>query len=415
MTQQLLVAPGRPGAYQKIGDALAAAEAEAVVTVAAGTYYEALFVTDKTVSVVAEQGPGTVVVDVSSSEYAAIACTRARVLLRDLTLLAGKGPAVYANEQSRVTVENCRLTAAGEVVVSLVGGTAYAITRSEVTGAAGTGLLADAAEGTVDACRFDGAPGNGIFVRTAGSLLLRDSAVTNVGAAVTHIGGAGTGVGGGGIVVTGSAEVTVERGHLTAGVVLGGTSRARLTNVTVPAVTVAPGAKAVLDNCADEHNKQVRARKPGTQDSAKRPPALYAAIALLAPAVFLWFAAAVGCVRVIMRSEGDAVFLIWIIFVFLGLICVLLAFMCLVAMLLAWTGEPAHQWHLAAGVTAGLCLITVVNLLVRGTIDYNPTQIGPIVVGVLAVISLVLVNTKPVVRWLAAAKARQAQRPAATS
>ncbi|WP_306205991.1 right-handed parallel beta-helix repeat-containing protein [Actinoplanes sp. RD1] len=337
MTQQLLVAPGREGAHQRIGDALSAVGDEgAVVVLAAGTYYEALFVTDKSVTLVAEQGPGSVVIDVSSSAYNAVTCKDSQVTVRDVTLKASTGAAVSA-EGGRLTVENCTLFGAGEAVVAVTG-TAYAISRATIAGSVRT----DSADGQVD------------FGQIAGAVLLN------------------------------------------------GTSRATLSNVTLQSITYEPGAKAIVDNCADAENNRVRPRKAGAapDDGTKRPPALYAAVVLLVPAVILWGAATVGCIRILVHADGDGVVFTYVIFTLFALITAAFTLMHVVSALLVYFGTRENGFPQAAGITAGLCLVAIVSLLIQGKIEWNSTMVGPLVAGAAAAAAIAAYNTKPVARYL---------------
>ncbi|WP_305789934.1 hypothetical protein [Symbioplanes lichenis] len=319
MTQQLLVAPGRDGAHQKIGDALAAMGDEGgVVVLAAGTYYEALFLTDKVVTLLAEQGPGTVTIDVSSSAYDAVSCKDSQVTLRGLRV---RGAAVVA-EGGRLTVESCVLVAAVKVGAR----TTYAISHSSIDGT----LHADSAVGRVD------------FGQIAGGVELR------------------------------------------------GTSRAELTNVTLSGVTYEPGAKAIVDNCADAANNRVRPRRAGEASAGSNR---IAAVVLLIPAVVLWGAATVGCVRVLVGADGEGVVFTYVLFTLFGLITLAFTAMHVVSMLAVLAGVRESGFPQAAGITAGLCLVAVVALLIQGKIEWNATMIGPLVAGASAAGAIAVYKT----------------------
>ena len=87
MTRQvLLVSRDRPGAYQSIGEALRAASDGALITVAGGTYEEALVIT-RLVTVTAESGAGEVLVRTRSGS--AVVVDAEAVQLSGLTISGG--------------------------------------------------------------------------------------------------------------------------------------------------------------------------------------------------------------------------------------------------------------------------------------------------------------------------------------
>ena len=176
MSRTLLVAPGQPGAYPSIGEALAAVTEDAVVSIGPGTYYEALFITDRTVTLVAAQGPGTVTVDVSSSTYATLTCSGGRVELRDLTLKAGDAPVVVA-EGTRLTMSGCTLSAGFGAAISIRGREEFELTRCKVAGAR-YGLVVEEADGLVDGCEFADLSEDGIIVRIGAAPTIRATTVT---------------------------------------------------------------------------------------------------------------------------------------------------------------------------------------------------------------------------------------------
>ncbi|WP_306205986.1 right-handed parallel beta-helix repeat-containing protein [Actinoplanes sp. RD1] len=176
MPRTLLVAPGQPGAYPSIGEALAAVAEDAVVSLAPGTYYEALFITDREVTIVAAQGAGTVTIDVSSSAYATVTCTGGKVELRDLTLRAGDAAVVTA-DNTRLSMSGCTLTAGYGPAVSIRGRAEFDLSRCKVTGAR-YGLVVEEADGTVDGCEFADLSEDGIIVRIGAAPTIRTTTIT---------------------------------------------------------------------------------------------------------------------------------------------------------------------------------------------------------------------------------------------
>lgn len=180
MTRTLLVSPNQPGAYPSIGDALAAATDDAVVSVSPGTYYEALFINDRAITLVAAQGPGTVIIDASAATYPTVSCNRGRLELRDLTLKAGDAPTVIAGERATLTMTGCELSAGFGAAISVSNRSEFTLTRCKVTGAR-YGLVVEDADGTVEGCEFADLSEDGIIVRIGAAPTIRTTTVTRCG------------------------------------------------------------------------------------------------------------------------------------------------------------------------------------------------------------------------------------------
>jgi parallel beta-helix repeat protein len=177
MARTLAVAPNQRGAYPTIGDALAAAPDEAVITVAPGEYFEALFVTGKTVTLHAVEGPGTVVID-SGSEQAAVACRGGSVGLHDLTMRSG-GPAVTVQD-GLLRMEQCEARAGFGAGVTATQGSKLQIRRSKFLGGQ-YGLVIEDAGGSIEDCEILDVAEDGIIIRVGADPEIRSSTVRGCG------------------------------------------------------------------------------------------------------------------------------------------------------------------------------------------------------------------------------------------
>ncbi|MDG4762762.1 AAA family ATPase [Solwaraspora sp. WMMD406] len=179
MTRTLSVSPQQPGAYPSIGDALATAPDDAVVSVAPGTYYEALFVNDRRVTIVAAQGQGTVTVDASGGAYPTVSCTGGRVELRDLVLRSADAPTVSV-DRGRLTMTGCEVSAGFGAAINVGGRSEFTLDRCRVT-AGRYGLVVEDADGTVDGCEFTDLAEDGMIVRIGAAPTIRSTTITRCG------------------------------------------------------------------------------------------------------------------------------------------------------------------------------------------------------------------------------------------
>ncbi|WFE25945.1 AAA family ATPase [Solwaraspora sp. WMMD791] len=246
MTRTLTVCPDRPGAYPSIGDALAAATDDTVVSVAPGTYYEALFVNDRRIAVVAAQGPGSVTVDASSGTYPTVSANGGAVELRDLVLRAGDAPAV-AVDRAELTMSGCRLHAGFGAGVTIGGRSRFALTRCTVSGAR-YGLVVEDADGTVDGCEFTDLAEDGVIVRIGAAPTIRASTISGCGNRGVYVYQHGrptletceiSGTGGAGVAVAHQSAPTLRR--------------CRIRDTGGPAVSFGRGCGGSVEECSTEN------------------------------------------------------------------------------------------------------------------------------------------------------------------
>ncbi|MFY1573456.1 right-handed parallel beta-helix repeat-containing protein [Verrucosispora sp. WMMD703] len=249
MTRTLLVSPDQPGAYPSIGEALAVASDDTVVSVSPGTYHEALFINDRGISVVAAQGPGTVTIDASSGTYPTVSCNSGRLELRDLVLKAGDAPVVVA-DRARLTMTGCELSAGFGAAIQVAGRSEFTLTRCRVTGGR-YGLVVEDSDGNVEGCEFTDLSEDGIIVRIGAAPTIRTSTVTRCGNRGIYIYQYGRPtIETCDISQTGQAGVAVV--HQSAPVL----RRCRIRDTRGPAVSFARGCRGSVEECTTENTGQ---------------------------------------------------------------------------------------------------------------------------------------------------------------
>ncbi|MDG4773770.1 right-handed parallel beta-helix repeat-containing protein [Solwaraspora sp. WMMD792] len=246
MTRTLSVSPDQPGAYQSIGDALAAASDGSVVAVAPGTYYEALFVNERQITVVAAQGAGSVTVDASAGNYPTVSANGGALELRDLVLLAGDAPAV-AVDRARLTMAGCQLRAGFGAGVVIGNRSSFTLTRCTVTGAR-HGLVVEDSDGDVDGCEFTDLAEDGVIVRIGAAPTIRASSITGCGNRGVYVYQHGRPVletceisrtGGAGVAVAHQSAPTLRR--------------CRIRDTRGPAVSFGRGCAGRVEECSTEN------------------------------------------------------------------------------------------------------------------------------------------------------------------
>ncbi|MFV2103755.1 right-handed parallel beta-helix repeat-containing protein [Micromonospora sp. LOL_024] len=249
MTRTLLVSPDQPGAYPSIGEALSVAGEDTVVSVSPGTYHEALFVNDRSVTVVAAQGAGTVTIDASAGTYPTVSCNAGHLVLRDLGLRAGDAPVVVA-DRAKLTMTGCELSAGFGAAIQVAGRSEFTLARCRVTGGR-YGLVVEDSDGSVEGCEFTDLSEDGIIVRIGAAPTIRTSTVARCGNR--------------GIYIYQYGKPTIEAcdisqtGH--AGVVVVHQSapvlrRCRIRDTRGPAVSFARGCHGTVEECITENTAQ---------------------------------------------------------------------------------------------------------------------------------------------------------------
>ncbi|MGW1029000.1 right-handed parallel beta-helix repeat-containing protein [Streptomyces sp. NPDC002577] len=268
MTRQvLLVSRDRPGAYQSIGEALRAASDGAVITVAGGTYEEALAIT-RMVTIAAASGASEVLIRVGSGS--AVVVDAEAVQLSGLTISGGDDDtAAVEIRRGEAALDNCRITGAGwtailawhqgtlvardcrideaqgaGIVVTSPGANAVEKTVVKATRSSAV-VVAESGQLAVRESVIDQAEGNGICVNGHGRAQIKDTAITGSGkpALVVEQNGAAAVSG---LTVTGSASVDAyltSKGQITL-------TGCRFSGAGADSVHIADGSSPLLKDCA---------------------------------------------------------------------------------------------------------------------------------------------------------------------
>ncbi|MEU1586891.1 right-handed parallel beta-helix repeat-containing protein [Micromonospora sp. NPDC005710] len=179
-SKRILVSRTAAGSCRSIREALQRAEHGALIMVTPGHYPENL-VLDKVVTVIAEEGPGTVKISAASGPAVVLTAESAALSALTIEALDADSPAV-AFEAGQLAVSECELTAGAWATVFVLGRAALTMRGSRVTNQAGAGVVVTAATGSVlDDCRLVQLGTSGVVVGESGVLRMRASTVQDVG------------------------------------------------------------------------------------------------------------------------------------------------------------------------------------------------------------------------------------------
>ncbi|SDT15230.1 Right handed beta helix region [Streptomyces sp. TLI_053] len=280
-TRTHAVGPRGRGAHRLVADALRAAQPGDTVVVAPGRYQESLELARRVV-LVAEQGPGTVVLAAPPGGAPALRVLGPDCLLRGLdlegadpgdpavTVTAGAGlvldrctvtggrievrgpegaePGDFREGEegtSAVLLRDCRLTGARHAALRLSGGARVRIESTTVADVDGVGaVLAGTARLDVTGLRLESTTGSGVRLRGRSRLRMTESRLTSPGRA--------------GLLLEDTAHALVTNTRIetpgTAGLHLGGDSHADLTDTRVlrpaaSALVLQDAARLTADGC----------------------------------------------------------------------------------------------------------------------------------------------------------------------
>jgi hypothetical protein len=130
-----------------------------------------------------------------------------------------------------------------------------------------------------------------------------------------------------------------------------------------------------------------------------RPPAIVAAVLLMIPVGAIWVVCAVAWGVAMARMDGAAIFG-WALGVPVCALCLLVAYMSFVAIRDAWRGTH-DRLSIPAGFTFTLFALVVIRLVIGRRLEFEPTMVTPIVLGVMAGIAMALSRTPPALEWFA--------------
>jgi hypothetical protein len=115
------------------------------------------------------------------------------------------------------------------------------------------------------------------------------------------------------------------------------------------------------------------------------------------PVCAVWLFCAMAFSVAMARTEGDAFWKYALAIPISGL-CLFVAYMCAVSIRNAWRGT-INRLQVPAGFTFFLFALVLVRLVTERKLEFDPTMITPIVLGVMAAVALRLSNTDAAREW----------------
>src|SRR5690348_11690200 len=181
MTRQvLLVSRDRPGAHHSIGDALRAAGDGSLITVAAGTYEEALVIT-RMVTIAPAGGAGTV--HISTGKGSAVVIDAEAVQLSGLTISGGDDEAAAVEiRRGGAAVDACRIGGAGWTAILSWHQGRLVARDCRIEDAQGAGIVVTSpGANTVEKTVVTATGSSAVVVAETGRLTVRDSVLDQPG------------------------------------------------------------------------------------------------------------------------------------------------------------------------------------------------------------------------------------------
>ncbi|KAA9161325.1 AAA family ATPase [Amycolatopsis acidicola] len=175
--RKLLVA-NRPGAYPTVGDALAEAPYDAVITIADGSYPELLILEGLRVTLTAEPG-AKVVLDGGDAAHPVLQARGGFLALQGIEVRAGTSAAITSDD-AELTLRRCVITGGRGPAVSIRGTSPFDVTGCSIAGVE-QGLLVEGAPGRLEGTVVENATGDGIVVGVGATPVIRDCTVTGCG------------------------------------------------------------------------------------------------------------------------------------------------------------------------------------------------------------------------------------------
>ncbi|MFE5300720.1 right-handed parallel beta-helix repeat-containing protein [Streptomyces sp. NPDC056632] len=272
MTRHVLhVSPSNPRHHRTIAEALAAARTDTIINVWPGQYAENVVVTSA-VTITAERGRGSVVVEPARGSAVVMAAERATLsgmILRS----SDKESAAVDVPTGRLHLDDCEIRAGSWAAVLTRNASGMSLRGCRVENPAGSGVVAlGSAQGVVEQTSFDNIGASAVYLGEEAVLQLLDSTLA--------------GAKGNGVVATDRARGNVERCDITGtsqpAVVIQKESTARLADSVVHdtadvGVYITSSGQAVIDDCriadtgghgiqvagsADPHVRHTRITRP---------------------------------------------------------------------------------------------------------------------------------------------------------
>jgi parallel beta-helix repeat protein len=177
MARTLLVAPEQRGALPTIRDALEAADAGTVISIAAGEYAEPLTIRQHVV--LSAREPGTVTITSPFPDEPAVFAVGGHVELVGLALRATDCPAVRVRA-GRAKVIDCTVVAGYGAAVEITGGATVELRNTKISGAQ-YGVIVDDSDGVLDRCEIRDITDDGVILRLGTRATIRHSTVSGCG------------------------------------------------------------------------------------------------------------------------------------------------------------------------------------------------------------------------------------------
>ncbi|MFC3452992.1 right-handed parallel beta-helix repeat-containing protein [Amycolatopsis speibonae] len=263
---RVLLVARRPGAYPTIGDALAEASDNAVITIEGGEYAETAELTGLRVTLAAADG-ATVVVDGRGADRPVFRTTGGTLVLEGIEILAGDASAIHADD-TELTVRRCTVSGGRGPAIAIRGLTAFTVTGSVIS-AAEQGILVDGSPGRIENTTVEDVTGDGITLGQGADPVVTGCTVTGCGlrgvyvyqyarpsienCVISRTGHEGIAVAHHGVPVIERCTVTDTRGP---GIAFasgcgGEISACRVTNTAEPGIAIAEGATPKVSEAAD--------------------------------------------------------------------------------------------------------------------------------------------------------------------
>ena len=245
MARTLVVSTQQPGAFPTIRDALEVAPDEAVISIAPGTYPEALRIDGRRLTLMASGDPASVIVDAHGLRAPALTIRGGDVTVQGLSLRADDAAAVTI-VRGRAQIRQCTATATYGAGISVADGATVQATDVVVSDSQ-FGLLIEDSGGVVERCEIRDVTEDGIIVRLGADPTIRDTTITNSAYRGIYIYQAGrptidrceiTGSGDAGISIAHQSAPTIRNTHI--------------HDVRGVGISVGRGCRGLIEGCTVE-------------------------------------------------------------------------------------------------------------------------------------------------------------------
>lgn len=283
MTRTFQVAPGRPGAYPVIREAVLDATRGSTIQIGAGTYEEALDLSSTgEVSLIADPD-AEVIIDGKGSYEPTIRVRGARVLLQGLTLRSSETTVVDVAE-TELTLLRCRIEGGFGAGVRVSDRSRLTMTDSTINGAQ-QGLVIEDSAGSVEGATISQSADDAVVIRLGADPVLRNCTISGAGNRGMYVYQSGKPtVEGCDVSATGQDGIAVTQGsspiltrcyvHDTRGVGIsfaadttGEVSACKIEDTATPGLSIADGASVRVHEAAPSAAAGV-----GSVDAAKNDP-----------------------------------------------------------------------------------------------------------------------------------------------